>query len=71
MAKSFLIVLKFLMVLLAVVWVSIWVMKPTQIWTRKWKKAEDAAKTTVFGSNGNFLKLIEVINKLKLDTQMF
>ncbi|XP_071696322.1 ferric reduction oxidase 8, mitochondrial [Rutidosis leptorrhynchoides] len=52
MAKHFLLVLKFLMVLLAIVWASIWVMKPTQIWTRKWKEAEDAAKTTVFGSNG-------------------
>nr|GEW57556.1 ferric reduction oxidase 8, mitochondrial isoform X1 [Tanacetum cinerariifolium] len=27
-------------------------MKPTQIWTRKWKEAEEAARTTVFGSNG-------------------
>ncbi|KAI3686424.1 hypothetical protein L1987_80100 [Smallanthus sonchifolius] len=53
MAKSFLLLLlKFLMILLAGVWVCVWVMKPTQIWTRKWKKAEDAARTTVFGSNG-------------------
>ncbi|KAK9080522.1 hypothetical protein SSX86_000280 [Deinandra increscens subsp. villosa] len=53
MAKSFLLfLLKFLMILLAVVWVAIWVMKPTQIWTRKWKEAEDAAKATVFGPNG-------------------
>lgn len=52
MAKSFLRILKFLMVLLALGWVSVWVLKPTQIWTRKWKEAEDAARTTVFGSNG-------------------
>ncbi|KAI7727610.1 hypothetical protein M8C21_012990 [Ambrosia artemisiifolia] len=52
MSKSVLLLLKFLMILLAVVWVSIWVLKPTQIWTRKWKEAEDAARTTVFGSNG-------------------
>ncbi|KAL8244044.1 hypothetical protein R6Q59_010302 [Mikania micrantha] len=53
MAKSFLLLLlKFLMILLAIVWASIWVMKPTQIWTRKWKEAEEAARTTVFGSSG-------------------
>ncbi|KAK1407217.1 hypothetical protein QVD17_38831 [Tagetes erecta] len=52
MAKSFHLFLKFLMIILALVWVSIWVMKPTQIWTRKWKRAEDAAKTTRIGSNG-------------------
>ncbi|KAL8244033.1 hypothetical protein R6Q59_010291 [Mikania micrantha] len=47
MAKSFLLLLlKFLMILLAIVWASIWVMKPTQIWTRKWKEAEEAARTT-------------------------
>lgn len=57
MAKPFLLVLKFSMVLLAVVWISVWVMKPTQIWTRKWKEAEEAARTTVFGSNGKCLKL--------------
>lgn len=61
MAKYLLLVLKFLMVLLAVVWVSIWLMKPTQIWTRKWKEAEDAAKTTVFGSYGKIIKLKETI----------
>ncbi|KVH98909.1 FAD-binding 8 [Cynara cardunculus var. scolymus] len=52
MAKPFLLVLKLLMVLLALGWVSIWVLKPTQLWTRKWKAAEDAARTTVFGSSG-------------------
>ncbi|KAL4566620.1 hypothetical protein LXL04_030740 [Taraxacum kok-saghyz] len=52
MAKPFLLILKILMILLAVGWVSIWVLKPTQIWTRKWKVAEDATKTTVLGSNG-------------------
>lgn len=52
MAKSFLLVLKVLMVLLALGWVSIWVLKPTQLWTRKWKAAEDAARTTLFSSSG-------------------
>ncbi|KAJ0829266.1 putative ferric-chelate reductase (NADH) [Helianthus annuus] len=52
MAKSVLLFLKVIIILLFLVWVSIWVMKPTQIWTRKWKEAEDAARTTVFGSNG-------------------
>ncbi|KAJ9567883.1 hypothetical protein OSB04_003849 [Centaurea solstitialis] len=52
MAKPFLLVLKLLMVLLALGWISIWVLKPTQLWTRKWKAAEDAARTTVFGSSG-------------------
>ncbi|XP_076916324.1 ferric reduction oxidase 8, mitochondrial-like [Bidens hawaiensis] len=52
MAKSFLLLLKFLMIILAVVWAFLWIMKPTQIWTRKWKEAEEAARTTILGSNG-------------------
>ncbi|GFZ17396.1 ferric reduction oxidase 8 [Actinidia rufa] len=44
--------LKLVMVLLCAVWVSLWVLKPTQVWTRKWKQAEESAASTVFGYNG-------------------
>ena len=64
MVKPFLLALKLLMVSLALGWISIWVLKPTQLWTRKWKAAEDAARTTVFGSSGKILKL-EAKNGLK------
>ncbi|XP_057479906.1 ferric reduction oxidase 8, mitochondrial [Actinidia eriantha] len=49
---SLLVFLKLVMVLLCAVWVSLWVLKPTQVWTRKWKQAEESAASTVFGYNG-------------------
>lgn len=45
-------VLKVLMALIFAAWVSLWILKPTQLWTRKWKEAEDRARTTVFGYYG-------------------
>ncbi|KAF3437517.1 hypothetical protein FNV43_RR20271 [Rhamnella rubrinervis] len=44
--------LKVLMILISAGWVSLWILKPTQLWTRKWKEAEDRSKTTVFGYYG-------------------
>ena len=49
---SLLAFLKLVMVLICAVWVSLWVLKPTQVWTRKWKQAEESAAATVFGYNG-------------------
>lgn len=45
-------VLKVLMALIFAAWVSLWILKPTQLWTRKWKAAEDRARATVFGYYG-------------------
>lgn len=44
------------MIAIFVSWVALWVLKPTEFWTRKWKKAEEEASSTVFGYNGlNFV----------------
>ncbi|KAL0417185.1 UNVERIFIED_CONTAM: Ferric reduction oxidase 8, mitochondrial [Sesamum latifolium] len=45
-------VLKLLLILILSGWVSLWVLKPTEFWTRKWKKAEEKATASVFGYNG-------------------
>ncbi|KAI8543758.1 hypothetical protein RHMOL_Rhmol08G0242900 [Rhododendron molle] len=47
-----LVVLKLLMILVFSGWVSLWLLKPTEVWTQKWKGAEEGATTTVFGYNG-------------------
>ncbi|XP_059657968.1 ferric reduction oxidase 8, mitochondrial [Cornus florida] len=47
-----LVALRVLMILICAGWVSVWILKPTQLWTRKWKGAEGSATTTVFGYNG-------------------
>ncbi|XP_015577794.1 ferric reduction oxidase 8, mitochondrial [Ricinus communis] len=53
MAKAVpLAILKVLMILLFAGWVAIWILKPTNLWTRKWKEAEDSARSTVFGYYG-------------------
>ncbi|XP_021801721.1 ferric reduction oxidase 8, mitochondrial isoform X1 [Prunus avium] len=53
MANSTLLVaLKILSILIFAAWVSLWLLKPTQLWTRKWKAAEDKARATVFGYYG-------------------
>lgn len=52
MAKTSILVLKVAMILVSMGWVSVWLLKPTQLWTRKWKVAEKSASTTVFGYNG-------------------
>lgn len=45
-------ILKILMILIFSGWVSVWLLKPTETWTQKWKGAEESATTTVFGYNG-------------------
>ncbi|KAG4942762.1 hypothetical protein AAZX31_17G082400 [Glycine max] len=45
-------ILKLLIIFLFAGWVSLWLLKPTQIWTRKWKQAEDSANDTIFGYYG-------------------
>ncbi|XP_020211431.1 ferric reduction oxidase 8, mitochondrial [Cajanus cajan] len=45
-------ILKLLIIFLFAGWVSLWLLKPTQIWTRKWKHAEDVANDTIFGYYG-------------------
>ncbi|CAK7329033.1 unnamed protein product [Dovyalis caffra] len=53
MAKAILFaVLKVLMVILFAGWIALWLLKPTNLWTRKWKGAEDSASHTVFGYYG-------------------
>lgn len=44
--------LKALMILVFTGWVALWILKPTEMWTRKWKGAEDTARGTVFGYYG-------------------
>ncbi|KAI3942578.1 hypothetical protein MKW92_007409 [Papaver armeniacum] len=50
------IALKLLLILISAVWVSLWLLKPTELWTKSWHKAEDNARETVFGYYGlNFV----------------
>ncbi|KAF8005908.1 hypothetical protein BT93_K0252 [Corymbia citriodora subsp. variegata] len=44
--------LKALMILVFAGWVALWILKPTEMWTRKWKGAEDSTHGTVFGYYG-------------------
>lgn len=44
--------LKALMISVFASWVALWILKPTEMWTRKWKGAEDSARGTVFGYYG-------------------
>ncbi|RVW52928.1 Ferric reduction oxidase 8, mitochondrial [Vitis vinifera] len=56
MAKATLLILKLLMILICAGWITLWILKPTQLWTKKWHTAEDSARTTVFGYYGlNFV----------------
>ncbi|KAF4350347.1 hypothetical protein F8388_010903 [Cannabis sativa] len=49
-------VLKVLMIVICAGWVSLWILKPTQMWTKNWKEAEDRLRPTVFGYYGlNFV----------------
>ncbi|KAK2663669.1 hypothetical protein Ddye_002243 [Dipteronia dyeriana] len=53
MARATLIaVLKVLMILILAGWISLWILKPTNLWTKTWKQAEDSARSTVFGYYG-------------------
>lgn len=57
MANSILLsILKLLMVLIFAGWVSLWLLKPTNLWTRKWKGVEDSARPTIFGYYGGYSK---------------
>lgn len=47
--------LKVLMILICAGWISVWILKPTRLWTRKWKEAEDSARPTVFGYYGTWI----------------
>ena len=40
------------MILLCAGWVSLWLLKPTDLWTRKWRVAENTARASVFGYYG-------------------
>ncbi|GMQ09964.1 hypothetical protein CsSME_00053158 [Camellia sinensis var. sinensis] len=51
-STSLLVILKLLMILLCAGWISLWLLKPTDLWATKWKGAEDNASNTVFGYNG-------------------
>ncbi|KAL6559368.1 hypothetical protein OROGR_004485 [Orobanche gracilis] len=50
MAKI-LLILKLLLILIFAGWVSLWVLRPTEIWTKKWKQAEEIASSSVFDYN--------------------
>ncbi|KAH7550520.1 hypothetical protein ACOSQ2_024418 [Xanthoceras sorbifolium] len=53
MARSTLLaVLKVLMILIWAGWISLWILKSTNPWTKRWKEAEDNARSTVFGYYG-------------------
>lgn len=56
MAKAILGILKVLMILIFSGWISLWILKPTELWTRKWKGAEESARTTLFGYYGYILE---------------
>ncbi|KAJ4961779.1 hypothetical protein NE237_021689 [Protea cynaroides] len=52
MASTLVLVLKVLMILVFASWVCVWILKPTEIWTKSWRTAEERARTTFFGYNG-------------------
>ncbi|KAL8465577.1 hypothetical protein ACS0TY_034892 [Phlomoides rotata] len=45
-------ILKLLLILIFAGWVSLWVLKPTLFWTRKWKEAQEQTSASMFGYNG-------------------
>ncbi|KAG7537342.1 FAD-binding 8 [Arabidopsis suecica] len=47
-----LLVLRLLMNLLLIGWISLWIIKPTTLWIQSWRQAEDTAKHTFFGYYG-------------------
>lgn len=65
MGKTILLaVLKLLMILIVAGWISIWILKPTNLWTRKWRGAEDSARPTLFGYYGTYISFL--VNKFHL-----
>ncbi|XP_010442496.1 PREDICTED: ferric reduction oxidase 8, mitochondrial-like isoform X2 [Camelina sativa] len=47
-----LLVLRILMNLLFIGWISLWIIKPTTLWIQSWHQAEDTIKHTFFGYYG-------------------
>lgn len=43
---------KLLMILLCAGWISLWLLKPTDLWTKKWHLAENSARASPFGYYG-------------------
>ncbi|KAK9108212.1 hypothetical protein Syun_024223 [Stephania yunnanensis] len=52
MPSTVLITLKSVVILLFAGWVCLWLLKPTDFWTKTWHKAEDRADNTIFGYQG-------------------
>ncbi|KAJ0229616.1 Ferric reductase transmembrane component-like domain-containing protein [Hirschfeldia incana] len=50
--KLALLVLRLLMNLLLISWISLWIIKPTILWIQSWRQAEDTFKHTFFGYYG-------------------
>lgn len=58
MAEVFLlVVLKVVMILIFAGWISLWLLKPTDIWTRKWKEVEERLRPTILGYYGTIIFL--------------
>ncbi|CAO2826413.1 unnamed protein product [Amaranthus hypochondriacus] len=53
MAKTMLLtILKTLLMLIFSVWIILWLLKPTNVWTKSWKQVEDDLQTTIIKYNG-------------------
>ncbi|KAJ1413208.1 Riboflavin synthase-like beta-barrel [Sesbania bispinosa] len=51
-STTLLAILKLLLIFICAAWVSLWLLKPTQVWTKNWKHAEESASNTIFGYYG-------------------
>ncbi|KAK6148311.1 hypothetical protein DH2020_019223 [Rehmannia glutinosa] len=52
MTRISLFILNILMILIFAGWLSLWALKPTEFWTKKWKNAEEKTTSSLFGYNG-------------------
>lgn len=52
MENTTLVILKMLMIFICAAWIALWILKPTNLWTKLWHEAEDRARPTLFGYNG-------------------
>ncbi|KDO69496.1 hypothetical protein CISIN_1g005126mg [Citrus sinensis] len=52
MENTALVILKMLMILICAAWIALWILKPTNLWTKIWHEAEDRARPTLFGYYG-------------------
>lgn len=75
-SSTLLATLKLLIIFIFAAWISLWILKPTQVWTKKWKHAEQSANNTIFGYYGlNFavytfpIIAIAIIGLLFLDSK--